>query len=382
MKIETTRDDLFAPLMAAQSATDPSGRMPVLDSILFAYDPSRQLLELTGTNLETQITSYLRVQTEGQPGQVAVPAKKIADLLRFAEPEAIVRMTLEEDRLKLRIGSGRYTLKTLPADQFPRFDDAQWGAAVTLPAVSLLRAFRRVAFCAGKDDVRFYLNGVMLHLADDALLTVASDGHRLVSQSTPLEPTADLTESDRAPRIIPNGAMAPLDRILADSLKGAPNRQVTLRLGARDVDLQIIGGSGLPNLSFQCRLIESTYPDWRRILPKQFDSTLAQPGHTLAAAIARASVLADSAAKTIRFNVTPDLLILTSANDAQDSAEEHLPIELDGEPRESAYNARYLTEALKVVGTAPVTLAFSGQSLCVTEAGDPGWQAVIMAIRA
>ncbi|HHO69245.1 MAG TPA: DNA polymerase III subunit beta [Gammaproteobacteria bacterium] len=285
-------------------------------------------LTVTGTDAEIEIRATTPVE-RGEDGAVTVPAQKLQALVRALPENATVLARLDGDRLRLQSHRGRYQLATLPADQFPEAALDGDTFALRLPAAALRRLLETVVYAAARNDVRYYLNGVLLELAGGRLTAVASDGHWLAAA------WAALPAGGERRAILPRRAVEILSRLLPD------DGEVPLRLTDRAARIELDG------VVVTTRLIEGRYPEWRRAVPETRQAELTLEAQDLADAVARVDVLAHADHHAMMLAWDDGRLRIQARNPDQEQAQEMVDAALDGDlTAPVGYNGRYLREAL------------------------------------
>jgi DNA polymerase-3 subunit beta len=366
MIITATRETLLGPLTAAMPAVKKS-TLPILSNMLL--DAQADGLHITATDLDTQIRCMVDVTTE-QLGGVTLPARKLLDIVKLAPAGSTIKLaTADLGKLRVQAGPSRYTLATLPVENFPSFDPGDIMQTLELPADVLLKAFKRVSFCAAVNDVRYFLNGVAIRLLAHELETAASDGHRLAVMQTPLAEPPDVP-SDRH-RILPRDSVLAMMKFLADAKTGA----VKLQIGDRTASITI------SDQQFSTRLVEGAYPNIQRVIPKDTTTHFIVPVADMLASIARAGVVREGKDNPIQVAIEQDSLTIEAANAAGDDAREVLPINLDGTPLTLGFNGSYLAESLGQVDADTAEFKLRDNSGLVLDPSEPGWLSVVMPMR-
>lgn len=380
MKFQATREALLQPALSAFGAVESKSGLAILGHLLLDYDPVGRLT-LTGTDLETQVIAQAPAESAGEAGRITVSAKKLVDILRLVPAETLLTMQLDDERLRVRFGSSRYTLATLPAADFPSFDPDDARQSVTLNAEQLLIALKRVEHAMANGDVRGYLNGCALQLSATHLTTVASDGHRLAVHAEAIDPPAGVTGAEHADfRILPRRAVVELIKRLGESIKHAQHRQIILVIGERSARICIDAGNVF-DVTFSTRLLEGRFPDHQRVIPKEISTQITAPAAELQTAIQRIGILAESPDRALSWALTDSSLTLSGINQSQEQAEETLPVNQEGPDITHGFNGRYLTDALSVVEDEHATVKLASNAAVFTDSHHPGWMAVVMPMR-
>jgi DNA polymerase-3 subunit beta len=375
VKLTCTREDLLGPLQAVMPAIATKAQIPILANVLLM---SESRLTVTATNLETQIKSRADIEPDTGFGVgVTVPARKLFDILRLAPEGATVKIEAAGDKLKVKAGPSRYTLATMPVENFPAFVTSDTEQTVLLPAETLLRGFKRVAFCMAVNDVRYYLNGVALRLTTTHLETVASDGHRLAMQKMVLPESQELAGELK---ILPRDAVMGIIKFLSEAIKQTSGQAVRLSIGVNTASVTLVSDEG-DGTQFSTKLIEGKYPHVERVIPKETTTNFTVPVSALVASIQRAGVVSDGKNNQIQVDIAQDQLSVLSANSEGEQASEEMAITLDGEPLTLGFNGAYLMDALNVVEADSAELKLSEKSGLVLDPNDSGWLSVVMPMR-
>ena len=373
MKLTCTREDLLGPLQAVMPAIASKAQIPILGNVLLLAD---DFLSITATNLETQIKSRADVATDNGFG-VTVPARKLFDILRLAPEGAAVKLEADGGKLKVKAGPSRYTLVTQPVENFPAFQSSDTEQSVLLPAETLLRGFKRVAFCMAVNDVRYYLNGVALRLTNTHLETVASDGHRLAMQKMALAEAQDVSGELK---ILPRDAVLGIIKFLSEAIKQTSGQVVRLSIGVNTASVTLVSADG-DGTQFSTKLIEGRYPHVERVIPIDTTTHFSVLVSELVSSIQRAGVVSDGKDNRIQVDITDSMLSVLSTNSEGEQALEEMAITLDGEPLSLGFNGQYLMDALNVVDDETAELKLSEKSGLVLDPNYAGWLAVVMPMR-
>lgn len=370
MKLQLPRETLLAPLTKIIGAIEKRQTLPILSNVLIRLAGDR--LELTGTDLEIQLVGAISVEP-GEDGATTVPAYKLRDIVQLLPAHADIRLEHRNDRLTLRSGTSRYQLATMPDENYPAFDRGAATTHLALSADLLCQAIDATQYAMALQDVRYYLNGLLLQFDTDKglLRTVASDGHRLATWS------AALPEGLETPRemILPRKAVQELSRLL----KGHPE---PIRLSLAENSLTVDLGA----LIFSTKLIEGRYANWQGVMPKQLDRAYTVPKLEFLQALARAKTMTEGPSHSIALSIQADEIESTlklAGGTPESEVEETLLIEVDGEPIEAGFNAQYLAESLGPIAGDHVRLQFNSHanSCLVDHPDEPAYQAVVMPMR-
>lgn len=364
MKIEIARDSLFDALNAVVGVVERRQTLPILGNVLLRADEDS--LTLVATDLELQLTSRVPV-TVVQPGSITVPARKLYDICRGLPEGAAVALQVDDARAVMSSAGSRFILSTLPAEEFPALETESEHQTVRLPQRDLLRLIDKTHFAMAAQDVRYYLNGLCLHLSDSRLKAVATDGHRLALSE------CDLPErfEDRQV-LVPRKGIQELQRLLDDS-----ESEVALMLSASQLALE------LGNTAFVCKLIDGRFPEYQRVIPDSDGMHLRADRERVRQALARAAILANEKFRGVRLQISENELRLQTHNPEHEEAEEVVEVSYEGTPLEIGFNVTYLLDALGAMDGESfcLTLKASDASGLLTEPEDADTRYVVMPMR-
>jgi DNA polymerase III subunit beta len=362
MKFSADRETLLAPLQAVMGVVERKQTMPVLANVLLAARNGR--LTLTGTDLEVELVATTSIELVG--GETTVPGRKLLDIVRALPEKATISFVLEGDKATVKAGRSRFSLATLPASDFPTVEDIRAQHTVALPASTAQMLLDKTHFSMAQQDVRYYLNGMLLELDGETVRSVATDGHRLAYCECKTE-----MKSGTQQVIIPRKGVIELQRLL--SAEGT----VELLIGASHVRVQI------GDIRFTSKLIDGRFPDYGRVIPNSPPRLVRAERELLRAALQRAAILSNEKFRGIRLTLKPNLLQLQAHNPEQEEAEEELEVSYAGEEMEIGFNVNYLLDALAAVVSSDVELGFmdSNSSCLVLAPGDTTAKYVVMPMR-
>ena len=366
MKFTIPRETLLTPLQQVVGVIEKRQTMPILSNVLMTFGEG--WIELTGTDLEIQLVA--RAQTDMTvSGSVTVPAKKLLDIIRLLPDRSPLQIECKEDRFSIRCGGGRYTLATLPVENYPAFDSGASELEVLVPADALRTALDKTMFAMAQQDVRYYLNGILLDLEGATLRTVSSDGHRLALY----QETFEAPFASNRQVIIPRKGVQELARLLADA-----DDTLTIRIAPNTI------GVDLGAISFSAKLVEGRFPDFRRVLPSELNRFYKVDRDELKRALTRVSVLSDEKIKTISLEISDDgVMQLKTHKSEQEDAEEQLSVDAEGGGVSVGFNAHYLLDAVNNVDSDVAKLSFteSASSCLIEDAVDTRFKSIVMPMR-
>ena len=362
MKFIISRDQILAPLQQIVSVIEKRQTMVILSNVLLQVNDGR--LVMTGSDTEIQIVSQLNLELPADDGEITVPARKFLDICRLLPSGA----ELQQDKVKLASGRSRFSLSTLPAENYPEFNESEFEYQFFLNAGKFKKGLDKTLFCMANQDVRYYLNGLLLHVSNSKLKLVASDGHRLsifegdIGQATGYE----------ARIILPRKAVQEISRLLDDvdaelSIQFSNNH---IRILYKDV-------------VFSSKLIDAKFPDFSKVFNQSFMSPLLIQKQLLREALTRVAILSNEKYKGVTFDIGGDLLKLSTHNPEHDEAEEELIIDYQGQSLNIAFNSQYMLDAVSNLDSelAVMTIASNASSCIIEEPEQPLFKFIVMPMR-
>jgi DNA polymerase III subunit beta len=365
MKFAIERELLLKPLQAVIGVVERRQTLPVLGNVLVVADSNG--VSLTATDLEVELVAHFQVEVT-DPGEATLPARKLLDIVRNLPADALIEITADQDRAVVTAARSRFSLATLPAADFPTVEDIGETHPLLLPQKDLRELVERTHFSMAVQDVRYYLNGLLVELEPNALRAVATDGHRLAVA----EVAADVRVAETKQVIVPRKGIQELLRLLEVSEEPA-----RVELGTNHIRV------ALPEIRFTSKLIDGRFPDYQRVIPANADKVLLADRDSLRQALVRASILSNEKYRGVRLCVEPERLRIQSNNPEQEEAEEEMAVEYREEPLEIGFNASYMLDALNAIHSELVEIALTdANSSCLVRApGDHSCRYVIMPMR-
>ncbi|MCG8427929.1 MAG: DNA polymerase III subunit beta [Chromatiales bacterium] len=353
MKIVTQRDNLLKPLQQIGGVVERRQTLPILANVLI--NAEKDQLTITATDLEVEMKTSAQVESEGEL-DFTLPARKLIDICRALPEEAEIQLSVESERAVLKSGRSRFTLGILPAQDYPAIEPSVSSHHFAISQKLLKRLIDKTHFAMAQQDVRYYLNGMLLEVGDGMIRSVATDGHRLALS----EANCELEEGVEVQVILPRKAVLELSRLLEDS-----EEKVEVEISSNHIRLK------MGDTSFTSKLIDGKFPDYQRVIPKGFDKTVIADRDELKQALQRTSILSNEKYRGIRFQFTSGLLQLLAHNPEQEEAEEEMEIDYAGEELVIGFNVGYLIEVLGVIDASTVKLSLSdANSSCLIQDSD------------
>lgn len=364
MKLSGTRAQILQPLQAVIGVVERRQTMPILANVLLSARNNR--LAITGTDLEVELVAASEVNVQ-QAGDVTVPGRKLLDIFRALPDDASVTLSTEGDRVVVRAGRSRFTLSSLPAAEFPVVDEIHAKETLAIPQAELRRLIDKTHFSMAQQDVRYYLNGLLVETDGKVLRTVATDGHRLAICETALESKTKGAQQV----IVPRKGVLELQRLL-----GADGN-LELAIGSNHIRAQI------GDVRFTSKLIDGRFPEYGRVIPAAPTRIIEGDRDTLRHALQRTAILSNEKYRGVRLSVKPDLLTVQAHNPEQEEAEDQVEVTYQGEEIEIGFNVNYLLDALSAVDSDKVQIGLgdSNSSCLIRANADATARYVVMPMR-
>ncbi len=367
MRFTIRQEALVRPLQMIGGIIEKRQANPILSNILLRV--SSQQLSITGTDLEIEMITHISINNS-QPGAITLSARKMIDICRSLPADAEITIKGDENRAIIHCGRSRFTLSTLPSEQYPELDQLSAAAEFSISQRSLKQLIDNTMFSMAQQDVRYFLNGVCLELGGGHLRAIATDGHRLALCSIPHE-QANITQEQQL--IIPRKAVVELSRLLVDTEK-----PVSVQIGNNHIKFM------LPSLVFTAKLIDGQFPAYQRVIPVDNTNELVIDRVQFFQALKRASILSNEKLRSVRLGLSRELLRIAAYNQEQEEAEEEIPAEYRGEEQEIGFNVSYLLDVLQIVPDQQVKMLLGdANSSCLINTTLEGAESsyVIMPVR-
>jgi DNA polymerase-3 subunit beta len=365
--IKADRDAILKPLQTVAGIVERRHTLPILANVLLRKQgPSVSFL---ASDVEIQVQTTAELGTGNDDAATTVSAKKLIDILRALPDGADVSIKVENKRATIQAGKSRFALQTLGAEEFPTVAvNEAFSASFSLPQKQLKHLFQMVHFAMAQQDIRYYLNGLLLVTEGEHVRVVATDGHRLAYCHAQI----DGAELARQEVIIPRKTVLELQRLLADTDEpvdiDVSGNQVRFRFG----EVEMVS-----------KLVEGKFPDYQRVVPSGYSKTMTCGRETLASSLTRASILTSDKFKGVRLSLAPGVVKIQTSNAEQEEATEEIEVDYSSEPMEIGFNVSYLQDVLANLKTEQVQIEFgdanSSALLTVPENGD--FKYVVMPMR-
>ena len=364
MKLTASREDLLSPLQSVIGVVERRQTMPVLANVLLSAREDH--LSITGTDLEVELVAKSTVSVQSG-GDVTVPGRKLLDIFKALPEKTSVTLSTEGDRVTLKAGRSAFKLSSLPAAEFPLVDEINAQQTLTVSQGEFRRLIDKTHSSMAQQDVRYYLNGMLLETEGKSLRAVATDGHRLALCETELAARAKTAQQV----IVPRKGVLELQRILGT------DGNLELAVGTNHVRAQI------GNIRFTSKLIDGRFPEYGRVIPANPTKLVEADREVLRQALQRTAILSNEKYRGIRLVVKPDLLTLQAHNPEQEEAEDQIEVGYQGDELEVGFNVNYLLDALAAIDGEKVEIGLSdaNSSCLIRSPGTTAARYVVMPMR-
>lgn len=364
--VKTSRDTLLRPLQIVSGIVERRHTLPILANILIRKDGDK--VSFLSTDVEVQITTRAEVGSGAEVAATTVAARKLLDILRTLPETGEVTLTLANKRMTVQSGKSRFALQTLAAEEFPTVAEAEhFNATLTMPQKTLKHLFNMVHFAMAAQDIRYYLNGLLLVVDGKNLIGVATDGHRLAFGQVETE-----TEFPRQEVIIPRKTIIELQRLLDDS-----DSPVTVQIANNQIKLTFA------DIELISKLVEGKFPDYTRVVPKGYKNNFTIGREALLRSLQRAAIMTSDKFKGVRCVVTPGSMKISSTNADQEEAVEEVEIDYGGDSVDIGFNVTYLLDVLNNLKCDQVNIALgdANSSALITVPENADFKYVVMPMR-
>ena len=373
--LKTTQNQLLSALQSVAGIVERRHTLPVLANVLLRK--SGETVQLTTSDLEIQIRTAAQLGGDSGNFSTTVGARKLIDILRTMPADQTVSLESQASKLILKGGKSKFTLQTLPAEDFPLVQEAaSFGTAFKVPQKTLKNLLDQVAFAMAVHDIRYYLNGILFVAEGRQLSLVATDGHRLAFSSA----TLDTDVPNKQEVILPRKTVIELQRLLSDA--SVPEGQDAPMIEMQFAPNQAKFSFGA--MEFVTKLVEGKFPDYNRVIPKNHKNSVTLGRAPLLASLQRTAILTSEKFKGVRLNFEPGTLRVASNNAEQEEAVDELDIDYGGDAIEIGFNVTYLIDALTNMSQQEmikIELQDANSSALVTLPDDTNFKYVVMPMR-
>ncbi len=366
--LKAAQEKVLNALQAVSGIVERRHTLPILANVLIRKAGSQ--IEFTTSDLEIQVRTTAELDGDAASFATTVGARKLIDILRSMPNDQVVTLSAAQSKLTLQGGKSRFTLQTLPADDFPLVQEAaDFGPAFSVPQKTLKDLIDQVHFSMAVHDIRYYLNGILFVAEGRSLILVATDGHRLALAQATL--TEDIPKQEV---ILPRKTVLELQRLLRDD---SENGNIEMRFAGNQAKFKFSG------MEFVTKLVEGKFPDYNRVIPKGHRNAVTLGRVPLLACLQRAAILTSEKFKGVRVNIEPGTLRIASSNAEQEEAKEELEIDYAGDAIEIGFNVTYLIDALANMNVEMVKIELqdTNSSALITVPELAGFKYVVMPMR-
>ncbi|MFZ7095087.1 DNA polymerase III subunit beta [Luteimonas dalianensis] len=365
MRFSLQREVFLKPLTQVVNVVERRQTLPVLANLLVQVSGGQ--LSLTGTDLEVEMVARSGVD-DAQDGETTIPARKLFEIVRALPDGSKVTVSQSGDKVTVQAGRSRFTLASLPANDFPAIDEVEATERIQVPEAALKELIERTAFAMAQQDVRYYLNGLLFDLGESRLRCVATDGHRLALCEAPL----DAAVASKRQIIVPRKGVTELQRLLEGG-----DRELELELDRSHLRVK------RDDVTFTSKLIDGRFPDYEAVIPIGADREVKVDREVLRAALQRAAILSNEKYRGVRVEVSPGQLKISAHNPEQEEAQEEIEADTKVEDLAIGFNVNYLLDALSALRDEHVVIQLrdANSSALVREAGSEMCRHVVMPLR-
>lgn len=342
MRFTVSREALLKPLQLVAGVVERRQTLPVLANVLMVLESGQ--LSLTGTDLEVEIVGRIQIEGESVDGEITVPAKKFLDICKALPDGSVIEFSQDEQKVVVKSGRSRFSLSTLPANDFPAVEEGARDLSFNCPQKDIKELIEKTGFAMAQQDVRYYLNGMLWEIRPQQMRVVTTDGHRLAMCTKDIN--VDITDVRQS--ILPRKGVIELSRLLKDN---------------DDLVEIIIGGSHIravtDDYTFTSKLVDGKFPDYERVLPKGGDKIVIGNRAELKNAFARTSILSNEKYRGVRLLLETGKLTVVANNPEQEEAEDQVAVDYNGESLEVGFNVSYLQDVANVISSENLKLTLS-----------------------
>lgn len=357
---------LLPALSLVSGAIEKKQDNPMLSHILFSLQDNRLLL--TGTDLELECLAKAEPVNAGHPGKMAVPAKKLMDICRSLPDKTSIDFSLSDGKLLIKIGRSRFSISCLPADEFPALKDYPKEIECSLQRDALLNLLQSCCFSMAQQDVRYYLNGLLIETSGNTIRAVCTDGHRLATSYVTIK-----GELPNKKIILPRKAVYEFIRLL----NGVSDDVISLSFSERNCLLRS------EKVMLVTKLVDGAFPNYQAAIPENNDKEIIVQRDDLKQSLSRVSVLANEKAKSIKLTLKDNLVTFTARNQDKDEALDELMAHTSGEECSIGLNVAYLLDVVSNAPDGEIKISFSTayNSILITSAAAPNANYIIMPVK-
>jgi len=365
--IKINREVLLKPLQAVCGIIERRHTLPILSNVLLVRSGNR--VDLVATDIEIEITASTTVDVEGEAKTITVGARKFLDILKALPEGCEVSLGMQEKRLQLKSGKSRFNLQTLPEEDFPRLAaDEGEATKFSVPQKLLKGLVGLVQYAMAQQDIRYYLNGLLMVVEEKQIKLIATDGHRLAFAAKEVG-DKDLTRQEV---ILPRKTVLELAKLLGDNDDPVAIELSTSQARFKFGDVLLVS-----------KLVDGKFPDYTRVVPQNQPRLLHLDRSQLLQSLQRAAILTSDKFRGVRWVLSDGTLKIICSNTEQEEAQEELDVDYKGETLDIGFNVGYLLDVLNNVDVKEINCALgdSNSSALITIPGRDDFKYVVMPMR-
>ncbi|MGN6358357.1 MAG: DNA polymerase III subunit beta [Novosphingobium sp.] len=334
MKATIERATLLRCLSHVQSVVERRNTIPILSNVLIEASGDGTV-KVMATDLDLQVIETMAAVAVDGPGAITVSAHLLFDIARKLPDGSQVSLETADNRMTVKAGRSRFSLPTLPRDDFPVIVEGDLPTSFELPAQTLAQLIDRTRFAISTEETRYYLNGIFIHVSDEELKAAATDGHRL-ARFTIAKPEGAEGMPDV---IVPRKCVAELRKLLEEAL----DTNVEIDLSASKIRFTLGGENGVVLTS---KLIDGTFPDYTRVIPTGNDKLLRLDPRSFYEGVDRVATIATEKTRAVKMALEGDRVTLSVTSPDNGTAAEEVPADYKSDGFEIGFNANYLKDIL------------------------------------
>ncbi|MDH5631401.1 MAG: DNA polymerase III subunit beta [Gammaproteobacteria bacterium] len=342
MQISIQRDELLKPLTYAAGVVERRQTLPVLSNVLLQVKDGS--LVITATDLEIEVVATTSVKS-ATDGEITVPARKLLDICKSLPDDSIIEIKSEAEKISVKSGKSRFSLVTLPATEFPNIETTNWDKEISLAQGAIRRILEKTQFCMAQQDVRYYMNGLLIEMQNKLLKAVGTDGHRMGVCDLVVDA---LTVDENSQIIVPRKGVLELIRFLEPS-----DASAVLRIGKNHIQVEF------GDIKFTSKLIDGRFPDYTRVIPGKQTKSVSVDKEQFKKAIQRVSILSNEKFKGIVLGVGNKAMNISTHNPEQEEAQEEIVIDYDQENTEIGFNSNFIVDAVSGLTGASIDIGLT-----------------------
>lgn len=360
------KETLLKPLQVVIGIVERKQTLPILSNVLIEKEQGK--IRFTATDLEIQITTTVETNEKTRDAEsITVGGKKLQEILRILPDQTRISIQVKENKAQVKANTSRFSLQTLPPEDFPKLNDQLAEAKrISIPQSVLKELLLSVQYAMAQQDVRYYLNGVLLLIDGNNLKVVATDGHRLAYNSRPIQ-----GEHQKQEIILPRKSVTELCKLLNDT-----DEHAEIEFSAQQAKLTFSG------ITLITKVIDGKFPDYERVIPR-YSNHLTMNRSVIQQALQRAAILSNEKFRGVRFVLTEKNLTIISSNSEQEEAQEEIATDYHGEALDIGFNVNYLMDGLNNIKGENAIFSFGdpNSSILITTTENDEFRYVVMPMR-